>query len=171
MHPTTPVVARALAVAITQIGVREQPPGSNRGPEVNGYLRSVGSPPGHAWCAAFVYWCYEQASIGAGVRNPCPRTAGVRAMWARSRSVGGAVCLPAAGLQSAWVRPGMLFARRGTGWTGHIGFVETVSDGFLTTIEGNTNDGGSREGVGVYRRRRPLSDVTLGVINYSACAM
>jgi hypothetical protein len=39
---------------------------------------------------------------------------------------------------------------------GHTGLIEKVSGDFAVTIEGNTNDGGSRDGDGVYRRRRIL---------------
>jgi hypothetical protein len=39
---------------------------------------------------------------------------------------------------------------------GHTGLIEKVSGDFAVTIEGNTNDGGSRDGDGVYRRRRVL---------------
>jgi hypothetical protein len=33
------------------------------------------------------------------------------------------------------------------------------SNGQLITIEGNTNDGGSRDGIGVFLRQRSLSSV------------
>ena len=39
----------ALKVAITQIGVMEQPEGSNRGPEVDLYLKTAGVDPGNFW--------------------------------------------------------------------------------------------------------------------------
>ena len=50
------------------------------------------------------------------------------------------------------VRPGQVFVLSSGGGLGHVGIVESVSAGVLATIEGNTNDGGSREGVGVFRR-------------------
>jgi hypothetical protein len=34
--------------------------------------------------------------------------------------------------------------------------VEKLEGKMVVTIEGNTNDDGSREGDGVYRKRRPL---------------
>ncbi len=37
------------------------------------------------------------------------------------------------------------------GGTGHTCLVIEVGGGKLVTIEGNTNDGGSREGVGVFQ--------------------
>lgn len=36
----------------------------------------------------------------------------------------------------------------------HIGFVERWGNRTVITVEGNTNDNGSREGDGVYRKRR-----------------
>ena len=57
--------------------VREEPRNSNRGPDVETYLRSVGLGPGYAWCAAFVYWCAQQAAKTLGCANPLVQTAGV----------------------------------------------------------------------------------------------
>jgi len=37
------------------------------------------------------------------------------------------------------------------------------------TIEGNTNDGDGREGVGVFRReKRKIADINVGFLDYSA---
>ena len=50
--------------------------------------------------------------------------------------------------------------------------LESVAAGVLTTIEGNTNDGGSREGVGVFRRTGPngrkISSVNKGFLDVAA---
>ena len=51
------------------------------------------------------------------------------------------------------VRGGLVFVMSTGQGTGHMGFVERAAGGKLVTIEGNTNDGGSREGIGVFRRR------------------
>ena len=53
------------------------------------------------------------------------------------------------------VAPGQIFVLSTGGGLGHVGLVESVDGGVLTTIEGNTNDGGSREGIGVFRRTGP----------------
>jgi hypothetical protein len=46
--------------------------------------------------------------------------------------------------------------------------VDEVVAGKLVTIEGNTNDGGSREGVGVFRRTgRRIRDVNVGFLDYA----
>ena len=48
--------ADVLATARSQIGTREQPPGSNRTP----YGAAYGSD-GQAWCAKFVWWVFRQS--------------------------------------------------------------------------------------------------------------
>ncbi|MGH7391749.1 MAG: peptidoglycan-binding domain-containing protein, partial [Candidatus Rokuibacteriota bacterium] len=67
------MLGKAIGIAAAEVGVLEQPPGSNRGPRVDQYLRAVGLDPAggsFAWCAAFVYWCFDQAAHGLGRGNP-----------------------------------------------------------------------------------------------------
>ena len=71
----------ALGMAITQLGVLEEPLGSNSGPEVDRYLASVGLGGGYFWCMAFVYWCFREAAAQTGHANPFPKTAGCLAAW------------------------------------------------------------------------------------------
>lgn len=74
----------AVDFAITQIGVKEKPIGSNRGTAVDAYLRAVGLNPAggsFAWCVAFTHFCYKKAAESLGVQNPHIKTAGVLAHW------------------------------------------------------------------------------------------
>ena len=49
--------------------------------------------------------------------------------------------------------------------TGHAGLVADITPSGLVTIEGNTNDNGSREGIGVFiRAGRRISSVNLGFV-------
>lgn len=50
----TPGVRAALNFALANIGVCEDPPGSNRGPEIDAWAREFGSPVGSFWCALAV---------------------------------------------------------------------------------------------------------------------
>jgi hypothetical protein len=144
----------ALQVARGQLGQSEDPKGSNSGPMVDEYLRSVGLDPGFAWCAAFVYWCFEQATTNAGMQNPVPRTAGVLDLWKKSTN------------RFDSPRPGDIFIMDYGQGKGHTGIVERVLlDGLIETIEGNTNDEGSREGYEVARRKRPMAKV-LGYLRF-----
>lgn len=167
------IASAALDVARDQIGVMEQPAGSNRGPEVDAFLRCVGLNPAAGsfpWCAAFVYWCFEQAAQAGGRTNPLPKTAGVLAHWnkAGERGIRRIGCVKATA-QPDLVQPGHVFIMDYGGGAGHTGLVVEVQGGKLVTIEGNTNDGGSRDGVGVFRREgRKINSINKGFLDYSS---
>jgi hypothetical protein len=167
-----PLLARVLEVARSQIGVMEQPPGSNHGPEVDNYLRAVGLNPtggGFAWCVAFVYWCFKQAADALQQPNPMIKTAGVLDHWRKAGQQGiRRILADQATDNPVFVKPGQIFVISTGGGQGHTGLVELVKGGKLTTIEGNTNNGGSREGVGVFRRdSRKITQINEGFIDYS----
>jgi hypothetical protein len=146
----------AVKVAALQIGVRET--SRNSGPEVDAYLELVRLPPGFAWCAAFVYWCFNVAAANLHALNPCPRTAGALKLYALAPR-------EARLKASDEPEPGDVFVIDHGHGLGHVGFVEEVNDdGTMTTIEGNTNGGGGREGDGVYRRSRRRDEITRGYV-------
>ena len=103
-----------------------------------------------------------------GRSNPLVRTAGCLDLWERA-SAHGTRCIPAgiATENPGLVAAGMIFIMDHGGGLGHTGLVEKVSGGLLTTIEGNTNASKSREGGGVYRLTRRISDINKGFIDYS----
>ncbi|MCP1289807.1 CHAP domain-containing protein [Chromobacterium sp. S0633] len=134
----------ALKVAVTQLGVEEQPRGSNDGPRVREYLKAVKLGPGYAWCMAFVYWCAAKVCADLHQANPLLQTAGVLRQWNERSAL--RVTRPA---------PGDVFVMDFGKGQGHTGFVEAVlPDGRIQTVEGNTNADGSREGYAVARRVR-----------------
>jgi CHAP domain/Putative peptidoglycan binding domain len=171
--PVAPLLQHVLVIAGGEVGVMEQPPGSNRGPQVDQYLTTVGLNPvggSFAWCAAFVYWCFKKASVELDVPNPAVKTAGALDVWNLAGSKGFRRITPGEAVdQPAAVRPGMVFVLSTGGGHGHVGFIESVQGVVLTTIEGNTNDGGSREGVGVFRRNgRRINGINQGFVDYSS---
>lgn len=141
---------RALQIALKNEGVSEKPKGSNGGPEVNIYLRSVGLGSGFAWCMAFVYWCVKNAAEELQVPHPLVKTGGVMLQWNNTK------CRKLTNRDKG-IKPGDIFIMEFGHGTGHTGFVEKVVGGLVYTIEGNTNDDGSREGYEVARRQRALS--------------
>jgi hypothetical protein len=159
-----PFSSKVLSIAVSQIGVLESPRGSNKGPEVNAYLASTGLNGGHPWCMAFVYWCVQEASKQTQITNPLFRTAHVLTQWNKT--------IPTNRLlrESAMERldlivPGSIFIMDYGRGLGHTGFVEKIQGNILTTIEGNTNQGGSREGIGVFRRtNRAVREINKGFI-------
>jgi hypothetical protein len=166
-----PLLAKALVAAAGEVGVLEDPIGSNRGLQVDQYLRAVGLDPAAGsfpWCAAFVYWCFNQAANSLNVANPLVKTAGVLEHWtvAGARGTHRLSTVECTDNPSL-VQPGMIFVLTTGSGFGHTGLVEEVRGVFLVTIEGNTNAGGSREGIGVFRRdARRISDINRGFIDY-----
>lgn len=175
--PST-LMLQALGIAGSQVGQMEQPLGSNRGPMVDEYLVKTGVPLGganpdsRAWCMAFVYWSFHTAAQALGIANPLPRTAGVVNHWQLAGAVPGARRIQAieAFNDPSQIKPGLVFILDFGGGLGHTGLVERVMPGGrLATVEGNTNNDGSRTGVGVFRlERRKLNDPTLrGFVDYT----
>jgi len=167
--PPTPLAAAVLGVAGKEVGVMEDPLGSNSGPRVNQYLESVGDQAGLAWCAAFVYWCFQEAASALKIANPATRTAGAIDVWDEAGTRGiRRVAAAEAGERPGLVQPGMVFVIATGGGHGHVGLVEKVQGVVLTTIEGNTNNGGSREGIGVFRRTaRRIGQINRGFVDYA----
>jgi hypothetical protein len=148
--------------------VREIPKNSNRGPDVEMYLQSTGTPPGHPWCCAFVYWCFGSAAQKHDRKNPMVRTAGCLDHWDRAKARGASRVLKHHAVDDpALVRPGMVFIMDWGRGAGHTGFVERTMGGLITTIEGNTDASGTREGGGVYRLTRKVVDINRGFIDYA----
>jgi hypothetical protein len=124
---------RALAFAKEKIGVRESPPGSNRGPEVDVFTGGRAEP----WCAHFVSWCVERT--GTSPFGHVPSVASLRS-WAEQKG-----CY--LGAEGHRPRPGDIFTMARHDSTGklvggHTGFVAGVSsDGSsIETVEGNLGD-------------------------------
>lgn len=168
--PADKFLGEVLAVALAEDAkkVREVPPNSNRGPEVEAYLASVGLGRGNPWCCAFTYWCFEQAAQARRRANPMVRTGGCLAHW-NGAVAKGAQRIPKddAVNNPALVKPGMVFIMDFGGGKGHTGFVVAVRGGLIDTVEGNTDASQSREGGGVYQLTRKLVDVNKGFIDYS----
>lgn len=139
--------AKALEIALSQEGVREAT-GHNDGAPVEKYLKGVGLGKGYSWCMAFVYWCATQAAILLEEENPLLKTGGVLAQWNKRKN-----------LRVEAPEPGDVFIIDYGKGKGHTGFVVSVGDKVINTIEGNTNDKNSREGDGVYRRTRSMSSI------------
>jgi hypothetical protein len=160
-----PLARAALEEARSQLGVLERG-GPNAGPEVEGYLAGVGLGRGQPWCAAFVHWCVGRAAARLGRPNPLPRTGHVLTLWREARRAGLAHLLTADALDDpSRLAAGAVFILRSSDTQGHTGFVQGWRGGRLLTLEGNSNKGGSREGIGVFELdRRSLASITEGFL-------
>lgn len=125
----------------SQIGVREV--GKNAGQQVEAYLASTGLGKGYAWCGAFVTWVIK--SVGLSLpQGPA---------WAPSWFVKGKR------IKHEMAQAGDVFGIwfKNKNRIAHVGFIDENwmnSSNLILTVEGNTNEAGSREGDGVYRKRR-----------------
>lgn len=116
--------AKVIRVAETQLGVSENPWGSNRGP-VEKYQRPWGSwMVSQPWCGAFTDWCYKQAGVDdSGLNNP-----GTWAICAAADRMGGLAP------KNNEAPPGSLLIRCGT----HVELVvRDRRNGLIDTIGGN----------------------------------
>lgn len=148
-QPPLSVVRTCVVDAATaDVGVREAT-GRNDGPEVERYLAHVGLGKGYPWCAAFVSYHLSEC----GVKNP-------KSAWSPAfASAADRVWQPRKAVRSPL--PGDVFSiyyvqlKR----PGHVGFVTSTDGRYILTVEGNTSGPGSREGDGVYARKRELAKI------------
>ena len=160
----TNLIAEVLKVARNEIGVKEVPPGSNSGPRVEEYLKSVNLGPDNAWCAAFVYWCFKQASENLNCVNPVLKTASCMIHWQKTKGV--KITVEDAINNPDLISPGDIFIIRRQGGKGHTGIVIGISNDYIQTIEGNSNSFHSAEGEGVVALQRKIDTITAGFIKY-----
>src|SRR5262245_65613863 len=106
----------ALSAAQSQVGVSEQPPGSNDSPQIAEYRTATAGSGVGPWCAYFVSWAAAQA--GTPVGEAGQGFGSVSALYAWAQRTGRAT--PAD--QGVQPTPGDLIV-----WGGrHIGIVESV---------------------------------------------
>jgi peptidoglycan hydrolase-like protein with peptidoglycan-binding domain len=125
--------------------------GPNSGPWVRLYMSGQQGAP-FAWCAGFVTFLLEQAAQSLSIGKPIAGSVSCDALAAQAERAGIRISEDEA---PAKLTAGSIFlVRRIVGdWT-HTGIVTEVHDDTFETIEGNTNDSGSREGIEVCARTR-----------------
>jgi hypothetical protein len=129
--------------------------GQNRGPWVRLYMEGHEGTP-WPWCAGFVTFVLSQAVQSLETMMPIAGSISCDTLAAQAREAG--LFLPEEEARGS-LRPGSIFLIRRTesDWT-HAGLVTDVQDGVFDTIEGNTNDDGSREGFEVCARSRGFAN-------------
>ncbi len=134
-----PIRRRILEVALSKIGAREKPSGSNRGPEIDEFLPDWAkrSKRGPAWCAFFTGWVFHEAT---GTWLPGGRLGNCNALMVAAKRA------------DQWrdkatdaLLPGDAFVMDtdgAAGSKGHTGLILRVSAdyGTINTVEGNTGN-------------------------------
>ena len=135
-----------LELARRQLGVKEDPPGSNKVKYNTWYYGREVSGAAYPWCMVFVQWVFDRASVKLPTR-----TASCGALMRAAQAAG------------CWVtkgyRPGdvVIYDFPGGAATDHCGIVEAVDDSRVSAIEGNTSAASDADGGAVERRTRRLS--------------
>lgn len=124
--------ARVAAIAETQIGQSEQPPGSNEGPAIAEYRSATaGAAPGEPWCAYFASWAARQAGVPLGANGE--GLGSVSEIWSWAQSAGRVI----PNGPGVTPQPGDLIVFGSE----HVGIVKDVlPNGQVQTIEGNYGD-------------------------------
>lgn len=156
-----PILPELIAqIAEAEVGVREQPLNSNKGERVDQYKAATWLPPLEPWpwCAAFVDWVVWSALKRARIQETetfrRPKTAGAWDLinWALQQDN----TIRTRRQPGGDIQRGDLIVFTFS----HCGVaVGAPKGGTFATVEGNTDEAGSREGGGVYRRVRRVDQV------------
>jgi hypothetical protein len=130
--PAAPTSAgQAILNAIRpEVGVAEQPPGSNDSPRIAQYRQATAGSGVGPWCAYFTSWAGRQAGVPRGDHGQ--GFGRVDDVYAWAQKAGKAI----PNGSGVTPQPGDLIV-----WDEHIGVVDHVDgDGTIHTIEGNSSD-------------------------------
>ncbi|HEY6889124.1 MAG TPA: CHAP domain-containing protein [Solirubrobacter sp.] len=118
-----------------EVGVAEQPPGSNDSPRIAQYRQATAGSGVGPWCAYFTSWAARESGVPLGDNGQ--GFGRVDDVYAWAQKAGKAIPNTGADVKP---QPGDLIV-----WDEHIGVVESVgADGTINTIEGNSSDQVSR---------------------------
>jgi len=127
--------------------------GQNKGPWVRLYMKG-NEGPAWPWCAGFVSFILKQACESLNMRLPIKTSfsCDVLATNAQEKKI---LLKESKITDKAQITTGSFFLvrRTPTDWV-HTGIVIRADEGYFHTVEGNTNDEGSREGYEVCKRTR-----------------
>lgn len=143
-------------VAKTQIGLRET--SKNQGPGLAKYWTATTYPTGYAnrepYCAAFVCWVVREACLNKVIPFSLPNSpvAYDFEKWGAANASKGVSVLT----NKSTPKPGDIFT---LATASHVGIIKSVDSLTVTTIEGNTDGSGSREGDGVYEKIRRIATI------------
>src|SRR3954451_6327748 len=135
-----------------EVGVKEQPPGSNDSPRIAQFRQATAGSGVGPWCAYFTSWAAREAGVPLGDQGQ--GFGRVDDVYAWAQKSGKAI--PNTGGEVK-PQPGDLIV-----WDEHIGVVDHVdTDGTIHTIEGNSSDQVSER---AYKpgERPPIGYVRLG---------
>ena len=138
-------VEKILTIARSQLGIKENPPNSNRVKFNTAYYGQEVSGSAYPWCCAFVWWVFREAGAsrlfyGGKKTASCSTLLGFhKAQAVRENYLPGDI---------------IFFNFDGKRNTQHVGICEGWDGRYITTIDGNTAPTNEANGGAVMRRRR-----------------
>lgn len=146
---------RVAETALKYIGQMEKPGNSGFVQiEFEKKMEEVGFSKGHAWCSYFAELVFKEAFPEKKAELDRLFSASAVKTYSNFKNAGYLMNeLPAPGNLVVWQtqKDGKPH------WTGHVGIVVSVIDkDTFESVEGNTNDGGGREGYIVAKRKRKV---------------
>ena len=136
---------KILDIARSQLGIKENPPNSNRCKFNTAYYGQEVSGSAHPWCAVFVWWCFRESGAselfyGGKKTASCSTLLGFhKAQAVRGNYLPGDI---------------IFFNFDGRKNTQHVGICEGWDGRHITTIDGNTAPTNEANGGAVMRRKR-----------------
>ena len=140
-----------IEIARKYVGIKEEPEGSNRSPIIDEWNLQVGVPVGSFWCASFVSEVAKEWSHQVGDHFPMPLSASCD-HWLKIADQRNLLS-DVPGRASI----GLVINPKNSADATHIFIVEGMTNGLWSSIEGNSNSGGSRNGTSVARRANCLA--------------
>lgn len=158
-----PIIQKLVDLALKEVGVREIG-GNNQGPRIKEYQEATWLQPGDwPYCAAFTAWLLREWTKDINVQKALKLTNGSEVSrflcrdprafgwekWAKDRKI---KVFPETSLAKAGDFVVFDFS--------HIGLVisdQNPTSRVISTVEGNTNNAGSRDGDGVWKKVRARS--------------
>lgn len=136
---------KILEIARDQLGIKENPPNSNRCKFNTAYYGQEVAGSAYPWCAVFVWWCFREAGAselfyGGKKTASCSTLLGFhKAQAVRGNYLPGDI---------------IFFNFVGRKNTQHVGICEGWDGRYITTIDGNTAPTNEANGGAVMRRKR-----------------
>lgn len=144
--PNTSPVILLLQTAQACVGITEVG-GDNKGPMVEAFQSSVGTPEAQSWCMDFVQALVAYVELKCGIQSMLPVSEGVLPLWDMAHE----------DLSPISPSPGdLILWQLGATPHGHCGIVTGMDPSHYFTIEGNTSSAKEidRNGDGVYSKTR-----------------
>jgi hypothetical protein len=151
----TDLARKTAEIASRDIGIMEDPPGSNRGPRIEEYLAYTGLPPGNAYCAsANSLWVHE-AAAELGITPQLKKSGSAIHLFDNNPDLQIAPdALTAEDLPVIGINTDADHIH------GHAFLIIGMDEkGTFQTVDPNSNPAGAREGIGVFLlNRRTTAD-------------